>query len=68
MFDESERRFGNQLRFGNRLKRRRTVDWAAFTATRRVGTWLGGLHVVRAAAITGGATRFAPAMARHDGL
>jgi len=44
MCDESERRVGN------RLKRRRTVAWAAFTAARRVGTWLGGPHVVRAAA------------------
>ena len=63
MFDESERRFGN------RLKRRRTVAWAAFTAARRVGTWLGGPHVGRAPAHHGQGrlTQLASAMARHDG-
>jgi hypothetical protein len=46
-----------------------TVAWAAFTAARRVGTWLGGPHVGRAPAHHGQGrlTQLASAMARHDG-
>ena len=45
------------------------VAWAAFTAARRVGTWLGGPHVGRAPAHHGQGrlTQLASAMARHDG-